>query len=128
MTRTLPVRTCPSPKAGALHVLDPLAFVAQRLFWFDAPCGAVRGGHAHRTCQQLVIPVLGTVVARARRYVRGRLRARTWRLTPSAALVVPPLVWLDLEFVTDGICVVLASEGYNAAEYINTLAELRRLS
>ena len=122
------MRTCPSPKAGALRVLDPLAFVAQRLFWFDAPRGAVRGGHAHRTCQQLVIPVLGTVVARARRYVSGRLRARTWRLTPSAALVVPPLVWLDLEFATDGICVVLASEGYNAAEYIATLADLRRLS
>jgi len=126
--RLLRARAITSAKAGVLHVLDPLPFVARRLFWLDAPHDASRAGHAHRTNWQLVAPVRGVVTARCQRYVRGRLRSRTWQLVPGMALVVPPLVWLDLRFTVAGACAVLASEPYCAAEYITDKAELRRLS
>ena len=126
--RLLRVRTITGAKAGVLRVLDPLPFVARRFFWLDVPRRASRGGHAHRTNWQLVAPTRGVVTARCQHYVHGRLRTRTWRLAPGIALVVPPRVWLDLKFVNDGVCVVLASEPYCAAEYITEKTELRRLS
>lgn len=126
--RLLRARAITDAKAGVLRVLDPLPFVVRRLFWLDVPCRASRGGHAHRTNWQLVAPARGVVTARCQRYVRSLLRSRTWQLVPGMALVVPPLVWLDLRFVDDGVCVVLASEPYCAAEYITDKTELRRLS
>jgi len=126
--RLLRVRTITGAKAGVLRVLDPLPFVARRFFWLDVPRRASRGGHAHRTNWQLVVPVRGAVTARCQWYVSRRLRTHAWQLAPGMALVVPPRVWLDLTFVTNGVCAVLASEPYDAAEYINDKAELRRLA
>jgi uncharacterized RmlC-like cupin family protein len=117
------------PGAGRLYVLNaPLPFVPCRLFWINAPRGAVRARHAHRTNEQVVALASGSMTARCVWWVGGRRRTRTWRLVPGQAVYLPALVWLEMRFATPGVCVVLASEPYDASSYIDELVELRRLS
>jgi hypothetical protein len=47
---------------------------------------------------------------------------------PTQGLHVPPLVWIKLrDFSSTSICLVLASELYDAADYIRELDEFKRL-
>lgn len=124
--RLVRLRAPRSEHPGTLRVLEPLPFAPRRMFTVSAPRGTHRGGHAHRVCWQLLMVDRGVVSVRYARIVDGRLRTRHRRLEPGAALAVPPLTWLDLEFVTDADLVVLASHVYDAADYIDTLVELRR--
>ncbi len=117
------------PGAGRLWVLNaPLPFAPRRLFWIVAPRGAVRARHAHRTNEQVVALASGALTARCVWWAGGRRRTRTWRLVPGLAVRVPALVWLELRFTAPGVCVVLASEPYDAAAYVHELADLRRRS
>lgn len=126
--RLLRTRTPVSSKDGVLRVINRLPFAPQRLFWVRAAACARRGGHAHRTNWQLLTVVSGGVDVWCVWWAGGRWRTKTVNLDPTAALVVPPLVWLELGFMHDSVCVVLASEPYRAAEYITTREELRRLA
>ena len=48
---------------------------------------------------------------------------------PRLGFYVPPLVWVTLKDFTPGaVCLVLASELYDAAEYIRDRGEFLRLS
>lgn len=116
------------PKAGMLWVLNSLPFTPARLFWIEAPREAARGGHAHRRNQQLLVPVSADVNARCQWWVDGKRQRVAHYLAPGKALLLPPLVWLDLAFASRGVCAVLASEPYSAGSYVTDPAELRELS
>lgn len=116
-------------KPGVLHVLNTLPFEARRLFWIstlDRP--AERGGHAHRSCRQMLVPVQGHLTARCSWWSHGEPRDMDLTLEPGSALTLPPFVWLEMELGSGSVCVVLASEPYEAAEYITDREELRRLA
>lgn len=70
----------------------------------------------------------GAMTARCVWYSRGRRRTHTWCLVPGQAVYLPALVWIEMRFTAPSVCVVLASEHYAAASYIDTLAELRNLA
>jgi uncharacterized RmlC-like cupin family protein len=109
-------------------VLDGLPFAPCRLFWIVAPRGAIRARHAHRTNEQVVALASGALTARCVWYVCGRHHTRTWRLVPGQVIYLPALVWLELRFTASGVCVVLASEPYDAASYVQELKQLQGLS
>lgn len=114
--------------AGRLYVLDGLPFAPCRLFWINAPRGATRARHAHRTNEQVVTLASGAMTARCVWYVHGRRLTHTWHLVPGQAIYLPSLVWIEMRFTKSGVCVVLASEPYDAASYIHELSELRGIA
>ena len=114
--------------AGVLHVLSVLPFSPERMFWISAPRRAIRGKHAHRTNEQVVVLVSGDMLARCVWWSGGHKHQRRVHLTPGQALLLPAMVWLEMCFRATGVCVVLASEPYDAASYVHRLADLRRLS
>lgn len=118
----------PVKKLGRLYVLNTLPFAPQRLFWIDAPAGAQRGGHAHRVCRQLIVPISGDVRLRRTWFARGAWRSHTAHLVPRKSWLVEPLMWVDLTFLTDGVVAVLASAPYDAADYVTDKRTLRELS
>lgn len=107
---------------------DTLPFPPARIFVVTrSPAGTVRGGHAHRTCHQLLIATAGVVHVEYDDDAGSQHVALTDATT---ALHIPPLVWAEQTYVTDGASlVVLASHQYDASDYVDDrqeAAELRR--
>lgn len=86
----------------------------------NSPAGTERGGHAHRTCHQVLVATAGTVL------VEFDDDDGTHILTLDDAklgLHIPPLAWAKQTYVTDGASlVVLASHGYDVGDYVDDRA------
>lgn len=102
------------------HVPFPIARV---YYLYDVPEGAVRGGHAHRALEQLILPIGGSfdvVVDDASE------RRRITLDQPRVGLHVPRMIWRELEnFSAGSFCVVLASAYYDEDDYYRDYDEFR---
>jgi len=95
------------------HVPFPIA----RVYWlYDVPGGAVRGGHAHRRLQQLIIAASGSFDI----VLDDGSERRRFHLNRSYfGLYVPPMFWREMDnFSSASVCLVAASEPYDEADYI----------
>lgn len=101
----------------AREVGKGLPFVPQRCFLvFDVPSKEVRGEHAHRRCAQLLVCVLGSVVAV---FDDGRRRQEITLDDPTVGLYLPPMVWgTQYKYTRDALLMVFASRLYEAEDYI----------
>ncbi len=126
--RILPLPTL-SSEDGDLTVVEserawPFA-IARVYYIYDVPTSANRGGHAHKRCHELLIALRGefSVTLEA---CDGEITE--FRLSdPAVALYVPPLYWRTLcQFTAAACCLVLASEHYDAGEYLRDHDEFRR--
>ena len=91
---------------------------------YDVPGGEVRGGHAHKELQQLIIAVNGSfdVVIDD-----GRERQRFHLNRSYFGLYLPKLIWRELDnFSSGSVCLVLASAHYAENEYIRDYREFCR--
>jgi dTDP-4-dehydrorhamnose 3,5-epimerase-like enzyme len=105
---------------GMLTVIEAhkeLPFLPRRVFWISGvPQDKQRGGHAHRTCDELVICLQGSVQV----ILKDGQRSKNFRLENSAeGLYLPPMVWIDLfDFSEGSIVLALASLSFMEADYI----------
>lgn len=104
---------------GALHPFDfdGLPFVPKRAFVVEpAAAGTTRGGHAHRTAQQILVRLAGTIEIT----LAFRGREATVRLDDTATgLLLAPGVWASHTYLTeDARILVFASEPFDPAAYI----------
>lgn len=104
---------------GSLSFIQPgplLPFEIRRVYYlYDVPEGQVRGAHGHRHLEQLMVAVAGAVDVECD---DGNQR-RTFRLdSPDVGLYVCPMIWRNLTgFEAGTVCMVLASERYDEADY-----------
>ena len=90
-------------------------FEIRRVFYLHNVRGE-RGGHAHRSTRQLLVPVAGRFCVEL---ADGRTSAKYALNDPHRALLVPPLTWIRLSsFSPDAVCLVLADTRYGEVEYI----------
>ena len=91
-------------------------FAIRRVYYlYDVPGGAERGGHGHKTLQQVMIAMSGSfdVVLDD-----GRERRRFHLNRSYYGLYIPPMIWRELDnFSSGSVCLVLASEVYDEADY-----------
>lgn len=94
-----------------------LPFVPRRYFIvFDVPSREVRGEHAHRDLHQLLICVRGECAVAID---DGETRGEVMLDRPRMALHLPPMVWgTQYRYSPDAVLLVLASSGYDDADYI----------
>lgn len=101
-------------------------FPIRRAYWiYDVPGGEVRGGHAYRALEELIIAISGSFdVALDDGYTREVVQLnRSYN-----GLYVPPLTWRQLEnFSTNGVCLILASLPYSEDDYIRDRDAFRAL-
>ena len=92
-------------------------FDIKRVFYlYDIPGGESRGAHAHRECHQFLVAASGAFEV----VLDDGINKRTILLNrPFYGLHIPPGVWAaEQGFSSGSVCLVLASEKYDEADYI----------
>lgn len=102
-----------------------LPFDVKRVYYlYDVPGGENRGSHAHRDLSQLIIAASGSFRVTLD---DGKCKRSFFLNRPYQGLYVKPGMWRDLEdFSSGAVCMVLASEVYQAEDYIHDYEEFIR--
>jgi hypothetical protein len=97
-------------------------FAIERVYYlYDVPGGAERGGHAHLGLHQLIIAMSGSFDV----VLDDGHATRRFHLNRSYyGLYVCPMIWRELDnFSSGSVCLVLASNRYDEADYIRDHGE-----
>lgn len=104
---------------GSLVAIEDrqIGFAVKRVYYlFGTNMGVARGFHAHRELRQLAVAVAGSCTfilddGKARRSIRLD--------DPCLGLPIAAMTWREMiDFSSDCVLLVLASEHYNEADYI----------
>jgi hypothetical protein len=95
----------------------PIPFSIARVYYiYDVPDNQMRGGHAHKELEVLMIAVRGSfnVILGD-----GQEKKKVKLNKPNCGLYIPKLIWRELDSFSEGsICLVLASHTYEEMELI----------
>ena len=91
-------------------------FEVKRVFYlYDVPTGESRGAHAHRKLHQVTICLAGSFDVLVD---DGKQRRAIHLNRPWQGLYIPPMIWAaETNFDPGSVCLVLASELYDASDY-----------
>lgn len=99
-----------------------IPFDIKRVFYlYDIPGGSERHGHAHKSLHQVIFALSGSFdVVLDDGYGTQKIQLnRSFN-----GLYVPQMLWREINnFSTGAICLVLASEHYDASDYIRSYDE-----
>lgn len=110
---------------GALSYAEhpaQLPFEPKRVFVvYDVPSRQVRGEHAHHTLHEVLVCVKGSCSVALD---DGRMRDEVELDSPTIGLHLPPMVWrVHYNYTPDAVLMVLASDVYEAGDYIRDYDE-----
>jgi len=97
---------------GGRHI----PFDIKRVYYlYDVPGGSERGAHGHRDLQQLIIAMSGSFDIT----LDDGHSKRSFHMNRSYyGLYVPPMMWREIDnFSSGAVCMVLASDYYDEADY-----------
>ena len=114
---------------GNLTVADlpgVMPFPIARAYWVtDVPGGESRGAHAHRKCREFIVAVSGSFCVTLD---NGERRETFLLKRPWEGLLVETGVWRTLEdFSSGAVCLVLASEDFDEADYIRSYDDFKKI-
>ena len=103
-----------------------IPFKVRRAFWiYDVPGGEKRGSHAYHRNRELIVAVSGSFDVEVD---DGKITTLYQLNRSYYGLYLPPLHWRSLvNFSTNSLCLVLASEEYDEKDYMRSLEEFRRV-
>lgn len=112
-------------KRGNLSFVEgnnQIPFMIKRVFWiYDVPGGEIRGGHAYRESQELIIALSGSfdVVINDGENINRFNLSRSYY-----GLFIPQMTWRHMEnFSTNSVALVLSSTHYTVLDYIRDYEE-----
>ncbi|RZK27553.1 MAG: WxcM-like domain-containing protein [Hymenobacter sp.] len=108
------------------HVSPPLPFAVQRVFWtYYTPDNILRGRHAHRATEHVLVAVAGRIVVTLE-HASGQLEV--FRLeSPHLGLYVPPYVWHTMQYSPGAVQLALASQPFSEEDYLREYPEFKRI-
>jgi dTDP-4-dehydrorhamnose 3,5-epimerase-like enzyme len=122
--RIINLRKISDPKGNLTPIegSHDVPFEIRRVYYtYDIPGGETRGGHAHRRIQEFVIAASGSFEVAL---FDGKERQSYFLNRSYYGLFIPELVWRELtNFSSGSVCLVLASDHYDEAEYIRDSGE-----
>jgi len=101
-------------------------FDVKRVYYlYDVPGGSDRGGHAHKALRQLIVAASGSfdVIIDD-----GKNKKIVQLNRPYYGLLIVPGIWREIvNFSSGAICLVLASERYDADDYVREYNEFIKM-
>jgi len=104
-----------------------IPFKINRVYWiYDVPGGEVRGGHAYKVLEEVIIALSGSFDVAVD---HGSGREQVFHLNRSyEGLYLPGMSWRQLrDFSTNAVALILASRPYEQDDYIYNFKEFQRL-
>jgi len=101
---------------------NQIPFEIKRVYWiFDVPGGEVRGGHAFRKNEEVIISLSGSFDV----LVDYGDRTQIFSLNRSYfGLYIPKMIWRQLiHFSTNSVALVIASTPYDDRDYVHQYDE-----
>jgi hypothetical protein len=123
---SLPKVPDPRGNLSFAQVEDQLPFDVCRVYWiYDVPGGELRGSHAFRETEEIIIALSGSFEV----VLHDGAQERSWSLNRSyVGLYVPRMIWRTLRnFSTNSVALNVASTYYNEDDYIRDFETFRRL-
>jgi dTDP-4-dehydrorhamnose 3,5-epimerase-like enzyme len=110
---------------GSLMVSEfrkDLPFIPKRIFFvYDVPNSKIRGEHAHKTCEQVLVCIKGKVSAVID---NGNKRNQIELDSPNKGLYIPAMIWgTQYNYSDDAILLCYASKKYEDSDYIRNYSE-----
>ena len=107
---------------AAIELTTDLPFVPARFFAvFGVPSKDVRGEHAHRVCEQVLVCLRGSVTCIVD---DGQEREQIQLDRPDVGLYMPAMTWgTQYQYTADSVLGVFASLPYDATDYIREYDE-----
>ncbi len=99
-----------------------IPFDIKRVYYlYDVPGGSERGGHAHKDLYQLIIAISGSLDI----HLDDGHSKKTIHMNRSYyGLYVCPMIWREMDnFSSGAVCMVLASNYYDEADYYRNYDE-----
>lgn len=103
---------------GGRHI----PFAIRRVYYlYDVPGGEVRGRHAHKSLEEVIIALAGSL----KLILDDGSERKELRLSrPCSGVHVPRMTWRELsDFSPGAVCLVLASEPYEEDDYYRDYAD-----
>jgi len=122
-------RPSPISAEGALCVTEEnspeVPFDIKRVYYsYGVQKGIIRGNHAHKKLEQILICIYGEIEVTLDNG-KGNIEKITLN-DPSGGLYVGPNMWRTMEWIKDdSVLLVLASEHYNADDYIRNYDDFK---
>ena len=112
-------------RAGNITIVEGqknVPFDIRRIYYlYDIPGGEDRGGHAHKELYQLIVAASGSFNVILDDGINKKIVSLN---RPDYGLLLVPGIWRELiEFSSGAICLVLASQKYDEADYIRDQIE-----
>ena len=112
---------------GKLSVVekDIIPFNIKRVYYlYDIPSDAYRGGHAHKSLIQFMIPLSGSFEVLLD---DGINKKKIMLNKPNKGLLIPQGIWREMDnFSSGAICLVLASENYEESDYFRDYSKFQK--
>jgi len=102
-----------------------IPFIIRRVYWiYDVPGGEVRGGHAFRDTEELIVALSGSFDV----VLHNGEKERRFSLNRSYyGIYVPRMMWRMLDnFSTNSLALIIASTAYSESDYIRDFEEFQR--
>lgn len=105
---------------------NEIPFKIARVYWiYDVPGGEVRGGHAYKSLQEVIIALSGSfdiVLNDGNEEKRFTLNRSYY------GLYVPKMIWRQIEnFSTNSVALIVADQPYNEEDYIRGFSDLKKI-
>ncbi len=114
---------------GNLSIIEEeknVPFKIERTYWiYDVPGGQVRGGHAFKEQQELIVALSGSFDV----VIDDGVNKQTYSLNRSYyGLYIPAGLWRQMQnFSTNSLAMVLSSTHYAENDYIHDYSEFLKL-
>jgi len=121
----LPIVDDPRGKLSFIEGGRHLPFEIKRVYYlYDVPGGSTRAGHGHKTLQQLVVAMAGGFDIE----LDDGYAKQKYHLNRSHyGLYISPMIWRDIDnFSSGSVCMVLASDYFEEADYFRDYEEFLR--
>jgi dTDP-4-dehydrorhamnose 3,5-epimerase-like enzyme len=108
-----------------VNTIGDLPFEIKRTFiTYYTPDLIVRGRHAHKKTEQILVAVSGRIVVNTED-VNGELNSFLLD-TPYKSVYIPPNVWHTMQYQVGSVQLVFASTEYNEKDYIRDYESFKK--
>ncbi len=120
-----PKITDPRGNLTVAQALTDVPFAIKRAYWvYDVPAGECRGGHAHKSCKEVLVALSGSFHVTID---NGEEQKTVLLNHPYQGLLIDTDVWRTLDdFSSGAVCLVLASEPFDEDDYIREYDDFLR--